>query len=329
MELNVDKVRNIENKISLIDNKLLSDIECPHCKQHFIVDSEESIEELEQKSSDYLLRVDRINNTNHSLRKEIKILKDKILDCEKNQESLEVAISDMKYRTKEITELQYEVDILKLKNDKLNEQINSQKNDSISIIIDNIKTKLNKKLANFQEYSKQLDIVNENIESKKRLLFHLSKGFKNYIVNFTLENIQSRINLNLEKYKSNFRVKISGWKQNKDGTIREKINVVICYNGSEYVYNNLSSGEKNRVDTCVNITFQELCNNDAEYGKGLDFMGLDEFLTNMDFEGQEMTMKILDQCGITNILVMHHIDSTNVRNKTEFIKYNDSTIIVQ
>ena len=89
--------------------------------------------------------------------------------------------------------------------------------------------------------------------------------------------------------KSELRLKLEGFKQKADGTLKEEISPKIIDNGEEITFGSLSGGERVRVDFATILSLQDIINQTHPYG-GLDCLWTDEIGEGIDPLGLKLLM---------------------------------------
>jgi DNA repair exonuclease SbcCD ATPase subunit len=172
--------------------------------------------------------------------------------------------------------------------------------------------------------------LNRSYQDKQQLLFHMGKGgFKTYLANMSILNIQNLSNYYLNKFDTNLSVEISGYKLKKDGDISDKItiHVVKVDTGKQGLFKQYSGGEKGRVALAGVLALHSLINNTAEHGKGFNFLAIDEAISYLDDTGQVEALRILEKSEITSLVVMQQVKNLSVTDKVIFVKQGGQTTI--
>lgn len=330
LEVLDDKIRLNSREYNKYSNLLGKEMKCPKCQSAFIPESEFSVEEVESlmeglKKSNTKLKAkyELLQNTQLGFEEEIQELKDskrKLKQAVQSVEGLEQTLSS----TEDLIEL------LSNRYAALNENIKELKNSDVNAafaerLTSDIKLKENK----LGQINKQREKSVENIEYKQKLLYNFSKtGFKTYLANLSIKHIENIANEFLSKFDTNLQVQINGFKLLKNGELRDKIDILILEDGiHEGVYKQYSGGEKGRVELCGILTIHSLINNSCEYGKGLDFVCIDENIDGLDVSGQIEIIKILVKSCITSLVTMHHVENLQLPNRVLFVKHNKITTI--
>ena len=148
-------------------------------------------------------------------------------------------------------------------------------------------------------------------------------GFMTYVANRAVSVLEGTVNSFLKKFKSSLSVNINGFKILRDGSVREKIEVFALENGlNAETFMSKSGGERGRINLAGVLSIQHLINLSTN-GKGLNLLMLDETFGGIDSEGQEGIIRILENLGITVIMITQNVSSEfNNDNKLIVVKEN-------
>ena len=322
------EIRECESIESNLNRTLGEKIECPACQHEFIPDNDLSVEDIKQLTSETAMLVESLETEKESLEKEIGGLKSKVLKVDENKskkrtlnneissftEILEGQESDLKSYEKKLKRLQDE--LISLKKLSLNDELNE------------IKSKLKTQEEKRETTMSRIQSIQERREGIQFHIFHFGKkGFKTYLANKSIRNIQDICNFYLQKFDTNLQVQISGFTILKSGEVRDKIEISVLKDGkSKGLFHKYSGGEKSRVDVAGIIAINRLINNGCG-DRGLDLLILDENVSYLDSTGQNEIIKILSKSGITTILVMHQIDDIPYKNKVIVRKQKGNSTI--
>lgn len=348
-----NKIKNLENKIKTtkkeqlesrelmnnsadqifeLEKKLKSKTTCPKCGHAFsLLDVEVDIEELEieleekqQIRNDLKLiyknltdKIDQLKDTKSVLfedKRELERLQEQYRNIELELENIDVeeseykeTINDLKTRLIQVKNEEFEVDEEKLNKFKdLISKANKQK----------IKTKVK---------IKELRAERDDLEFWK-INFGI-KGLKTWIANKALQLIEGGVNFNLQKFNTNLRIKIQGFKTMASGDIKEKINILVSRDGVTWgKFEKCSGGQKQRINVCGILTFQEIINSNAK-GGGLDLLILDEVFEKLDTTGQEAVLNILNMSNVTTLVISHLNNEIGFKNTLEVYYKNKESYI--
>lgn len=308
-----------------VEQGLSGVIECPSCGHKWSPrDLEQSIEELESLKAEIPIILDELSNKGKSIKKKIDSLSSELDGVIRNNNTI--------------------------KNLKSERQRVSQNIDSLNAIIGSISKNIEesrlviKRFKEFKIDQKRISEIRSQIEAECELLEkreeHLSlidsdlelltfwkinlgiKGFKSYLVNSTLSNLEKLVNIHLNQFKTDLRVKINGFKKNKSGDIIEKIDILVSRDGDNWKkYKRHSGGQRQRINVCGILTIQKLINGSSNTG-GLDLLLLDEFFEGLDSSGQHEILNILSMSKTTTLVISHNNNDVGAQNRID-IEYKD------
>lgn len=329
-----EKIKDIEEQIDdnnrvarIARNDLDSSTVCPECGAKFIKDSELnlSVDELQ----DLLQSVDKNNKElskkRNKLSDGLKELNDKIEEAENISEQKSELSQKIKRLNIKINGLQDEGDDARAKIKKYTSDIKKlkeQKENSVSI--KSLKEKICECDKEFNAIEQEGIIIDEELEMVNFWNHYMGKsGFMTYVANRAVSVLEGTVNSFLKKFKSCLSVNINGFKILRDGSVREKIEVFALENGlNAETFVSKSGGERGRINLAGVLSIQHLINLSTN-GKGLNLLMLDETFGGIDSEGQEGIVKILENLGITVIMITQNISSEfNNDNKLIVVKEN-------
>jgi hypothetical protein len=160
-------------------------------------------------------------------------------------------------------------------------------------------------------------------------VFRFAK-FKSYLANKSLVIIQGYANKYLQEMKTNLGLKLEGFKENADGSIREKITPKILRNGEVKRSGNFkkcSSGERAKIDFAVILAVQNLINLSAKSG-GVDILWTDEEPSGLDSVGLENITESVGNIGKTCLITSHVNHEKNYSNIITIEKVGDVSKII-
>lgn len=154
--------------------------------------------------------------------------------------------------------------------------------------------------------------------------------FRSYLANKKVKAISGVTNHFLELIGSDLRVEMLGFKKLKNGKIRDKITVNLLRNGVDCgSYAKFSGGERARINLASILGLQQLTNNAAPKGKGLDLIVLDEILEASDTTGIESSCAALNKLKITSLMVTQNPISDNDGHTIVVTKENGVSTITE
>jgi len=125
-------------------------------------------------------------------------------------------------------------------------------------------------------------------------------------------------------------VEINGFKINKSGEVREKIDVLAVYRGL-YAQNFMgySGGERGRIYLASILGIQHLINLSSG-GKGIDLLILDESLGALDSRGVVNICNILNELGVTVLMITQNVSKdVNISNKVLVVREDEISRIIE
>lgn len=308
-------------------------IKCPECGFDFIPESNYnlSLEEAKQLIKDTEGRKQEILSL-------IKDKKAKLVDCNaKIDKADEVTVkADAKKRVVKsiegtIQDVHYQVERCCKKISNLKKEIEEiKKNNQNKKIVDDCNAKIaqvKKALIPITEEQKR---VKEELSMVEYWSYYMGKnGFATYLANKAVSIIEGVVNSFLKKFHSSMTVEINGFKINKDGSVRDKIDVLAVYKG-KYAQNFMgySGGERSRMYLASILGIQHLINLSAD-GKGLDLLMLDESLGALDSRGVVNICNILNSLGVTTLMITQNVSNdVNVSNKILVVREDEVSKIM-
>lgn len=322
------KLEDNLSEIGIFRNHLLTlqqgKISCPKCKFKFILDKEIKLEEIPAFLEDLDAQeitlnadVEKAENIIAKYKKSKKEYEGNLEVLDDNMSEKKKLINKIKLHTESLEDLNEELKESKkrlktIKESKPEKVDNKAKKDQISVYKANIK-KLNGELA---------DLRNE-YEDNGFWIHHFSKkGFLSFLTNKSIKSIEGITNSYLQKINTNLQVQIDGFTELKKGNFSDKISVKILRSGKLIgTYARYSGGEKGRINISNIVGLQKLINMSCPNG-GLNFLGLDEVFEGLDKTGQIEVVKILEDLGITTIVVSHMDKPIGVQNEVYIKKVN-------
>lgn len=152
--------------------------------------------------------------------------------------------------------------------------------------------------------------------------------FKSFLANTKIEALGKVTNEFLENIESDIRVKFSGYTLLKSGKVREKISVSLLRNGIDCgSFDKFSEGEKARVNLANILAMNKLVNSNAEDGKGIDLLILDEILSAVDENGLACIFLALNHVGITSLVISHGNIAENYPHRLIINKHNGESYL--
>lgn len=288
-------------------------ITCPECGHEFNLDGKMTKEEAKKKlkeTEDSIGALTIEMNTKEKAWKKEKQKNDKLESSQSDKESKEEEYEDAKELLNDAVQEYKEVCAKLSKIDsrslEIEEILSNPDEVEVPQITKNLNViKRNKKTIKINK--KRIDNCNLKLENAEfwEVAFG-TKGFKTYLINKTLGMIEGYTNHFLEKFKTNLRVRIDGFKENNDGSIQERITTNILRNGEDAgVYGKFSGGERRRIDICGVLAMRRIIFANMEREQGLDILGMDELFEGLDDIGQAEIMTMLDEIKVPTFVITH------------------------
>ncbi len=291
--------KELNVKISHIENHLAGLINCPNCKHRFSLKDDDYTEKDLRKAKEELLlkeaetnsildgidqletewkRLNEIKSLNDARNSTIKIRYTESGAIVKQQERLANEYADVEERLEKVSGLTFKEEKKKVKS-----QIKDKEDERLTL-------------------TQQLAGAKEELENITKWVNNF-EDFKFYVGNKPLEIICSLVNQYLQFNGSDLNLHIEGFKKLKSGEIRQALTPVIYRNWmNPKDYNQFSEGEKTRLNLSTDLAFQQLINSSSKYG-GLDFYMNDELLNPLDSLGINGAAESFNRLGKTILLV--------------------------
>ena len=303
-------------------------VECPECGHKFMPESnydftvkqakkliketEESLESIRDLISKNKVRLGKVNKSiDEADQLEIKArrAKQNAKDAERDVEEEKKNIERF---NKRITEIEREIDDIK-------------KNSRSAKIVKQCDEKIKEVEQKIRDAKKKMSALTEELSMVEYWSYYMGKnGFATYLANRSVKIIEGITNSFLKKFRSSMAVEINGFKINKDGSVREKIDVLAVYKG-KYAQNFMgySGGERSRIFLASILGIQHLINLSA-HGKGLDLLLLDESLGALDSRGVVNICNILNQLGVTVMIITQNVSNdVNISNEVLVVREDE------
>jgi len=322
---NEGKIDALNLRISELKKTISGKIKCPKCKYEWILENQDlNLASIEKELNKKQIDADSIEDNNKKIAEEIKKLKREIAKTEENNENcrrikLKVQRLEEEIADNILLKGKKEKQIKAIK-DKIIETRNQKKNINR---IKELRESQEEELEKLEVAESAINLLKKQIEELEfwKINFGLA-GFKSFLINRVLENIEGYTNYHLKKFKTDLMIKMEGYKKLKSGKLSEKINVLISKDGSVWKkFKRFSGGQRQRINVCGILTLQKLINQSAKSG-GLDLLALDEFFERTDKTGQQAILNLLKLSKITTLMVSHSNNDIGWDNQV-FIKYKN------
>ena len=313
--------RNIESEL---DDKIV----CPNCGEEFIPKSELelSVEDAERLLKETNKELEKQKQILDKKNEEVSQLTKKICEAESIQEHIDELESDKKRYERSIKNKREEIQELKSKISRWNEDIqNLKKKKDNNALLKSISGKIAECERDIVAKRADQVPVEEELNMIKFWQFHMGKsGFKTYLANRSVKIIEGITNSYLRKFGVDISVLINGFTILRSGEVREKIDIFVSNDGiTSENFMAKSGGERGRVMLAGILGIQHLINLSTN-GRGLNLLLLDEVFPGIDSRGQEKIINTLNKLGITVMLITQNVsESFNNENTLFVVKENN------
>lgn len=308
-------------------------IKCPACGTEFIKNSRLnlSVQETEEVIKSVAVENEKYATKQNKLKIQLNDVNKRLEDAERNEEQKQKKERLVKKLNNDIQSIQDDIISYNNKITKFHKEIKELKENNRNIdLINSLKKKIQDCKNKFNELSKKLTKIDDELDMINYWSYYLGKaGFMTYLANRAVSVLEGTVNNYLKCFKSSLSVNINGFKVLKDGSVREKIEVFALEDGlNAEAFMSKSGGERGRINLAGVLAIQHLINMSTE-GRGLNFIGLDETFAGIDAEGQENIIHILENLGITVLMITQNVSSEfNNDNKLIIRKENGISYVV-
>lgn len=303
-----NQLRKTTNLINQLNTQKDGNIKCPKCNHEFLLGEEKTIEEIDKE----IISLEKSKKNNEQELKKTQTLID---EFENVNEEINKFKKEKRFVNNELYEIEERIASFKRIISKNNTNI-VRCEEMIAELLkpveeDNEIKKYEERILESKEsikkQEKEISSLKKESDDKDFWLTHLGKkGFQTYLVNKRIKLIEHTCNSFLEKMKVNIRVIINGYRVLSNGSLREKIEILVSKNGSETgKFHRYSGGQKQRIKLAGILTLHSLINNSIGDGKGLNFICLDESLDSLDERGKKVCLNILKMFDLTTLVVSH------------------------
>jgi DNA repair exonuclease SbcCD ATPase subunit len=256
-----------------------------------------------------------------SLLEQIKSLKQRILESQRQKEKIETEINTLNNtHIKKYTKVNSVEEIISLKNAKTDIILeNQKKRDEIQIILQQIEKykEYEKTLESWQNiYKKKTYLEAQEIEERKRhaaacLLRDKILEAESIAIQNMIDNINTHVQLYLEYFfpDNPINVRINAFKETKKEESKPSINLEIDYKGIEHDLTMLSGGELSRIILAFTLALAEIHN--------CPLIMLDECTSSLD---QDLTSSVIsglkENFGEKLVILIAHQVVQGVFDKT-------------
>lgn len=157
---------------------------------------------------------------------------------------------------------------------------------------------------------KKVALADKLVNLEKVLGAFSDKGIKSHVLDLVTPTLNEGVNKYLGVLTGGaINVEFSTQSKKADGTLSDKFDISVTYNGDAISYNALSSGEKRRVDVAISLALQDMVI--QRYGADVNLLAYDELFESLDATGSENVIELLksriEKVG-TIIVVSHNED---------------------
>lgn len=157
---------------------------------------------------------------------------------------------------------------------------------------------------------KKVALADRLVNLEKVLGAFSDKGIKSHVLDLVTPTLNEGVNKYLGVLTGGaINVEFSTQSKKADGTLSDKFDISVTYNGDVMSYNALSSGEKRRVDVAISLALQDMVI--QRYGADVNLLAYDELFESLDATGSENVIELLksriEKVG-TIIVVSHNED---------------------
>ena len=335
-----DKISNLEEQeqeanhiIKHLKSDISGAVKCPKCNHKFMPESnyDLTVKEAKQVLKDTEESLDEIVASINKKRNKIAAINDKIRAEEERAERAREAASKAKKIQRDIQEVEDEISRMKKRISELEDEIKQirETNRSAKVVAE-CDEKIKEVTKKLDVEKKKLEADTEELSMVDYWIYYMGKtGFLTYLANRSISIIEGIVNSFLKKFHSSMTVEIKGFKVNKNGDVRDKIDVLAVYKG-KYAQNFMgySGGERGRIYLASIMGIQHLINLSTN-GRGLGFLLLDESLWALDGKGVVNICNILNQLGVTVLMITQNVSSdVNIANKVLVVREDEVCRIV-
>lgn len=305
-ETNAD-LKKYNKKLTTINNTLAGTIECPSCEHRFLLDEDANLEKLEKKKglieeelTEIKLDLEEFEEDLSEFEKDRKKIQDQIDEFSKKTSTINRTLRSKK---RQISDKEEEIADIEKEIAQLNEDllaVDEYRAEDESIEWNAQITELTKDKVKLENKIADTSAKIDRKKEKKEIFTQ----FKTHLANKAIGALEAHANEYLSDTNSDIRIQLDGYKQNRSGTITEKITAQVIRGAGNCPVGRFSSGEKARVELALIVAPLRLINETAPSG-GLDLLYLDEIFNSVDGLGTGGALKSLNKADVTSFLVTH------------------------
>lgn len=331
LKADAEKVEERITENETLKRKLKREIDlaitCPNCGKEFVPDSQLDLspEEIRGVISHVDTEIAKDAKKQEQLERQLKSVRREIVEAERANDRKNELLNDKKKYERSMRNAKENRLDLQDEIGKREERIRELKNNgNNAAFIKNIEVQIKTAESEHEQAMKKMKPIEEETELIKFWQFNMGKnGLTTYLANRSVKIIEGITNSYLRKFGTDMSVIINGFKILKDGSVRERIDVFVTNDGiTAEQFMSKSGGERGRVTLAGILGIQHLINLSLN-GKGLNFLALDEAITGIDAMGQEKIIKVLENMGITIMLITQNVSELfNNENTLYVVKEN-------
>lgn len=282
------KYQNAMRDIAIIQQFLLKESEFKMKKSEFS-QIQKSYDEDIKRRHDLCLKQNQLSSRTDigKINKITKFIDDKMIFVKK---------ALVEYDQKRLNQLQSVVDNCKQQFDLKVEQLKKRE------LIDKSIESLSKK---------KIEIDSSLLISEKIVEIFSKNGIQSIIIENLIGMIEAFANEILQQMQTSFILQLKTIKENKDGSLKESLDIIITDNGSEKNFENYSGGEKTMINIALRLSLSRVIS--AMHGVKVKTLFLDEVLGSLDVVNREEVVKIISYLSksFDQVFVVSHTDEIN------------------
>lgn len=327
-------------------------VECPECTHEFCLEHEEfnvvegkkqfeevqkDIQDIEKSIILYRTQISEIKNESKKVEEEVKIIQEKItvkesllkrvkITINNSEQSISTAELNLSSKERQLKILQSTRTENLKRIENIKERIVEEQERQFVDKVPQIQIKIDEELKSILQIEEKVEIKKSDKQSKveQELKF---KKFKTFLANKCVASIEGYTNFFLQKFKTNLQIKMSGYRELKDGTIKEEITCNVLREGvDEGELKKFSGGEKGEIILANIFALQNMINVNSEFG-GLNLTWLDEILESVDYAGMVGIYDAVNQFKMC-INIISHVKDVGFENEIFVKKENKVSEIV-
>jgi len=307
------ELRLLKQELNHMRHQVDGQIECPNCQHKFVLGEEIDVTQLPALISETEDVVQQMSIAINTLEQQEEQQRNEVRKSKSLRSGVEEAASELELIAERLGSIQKRIGI------KQEEFAKVQKESSnpVEDMAKRLKADRAEQIALIEKNNaKILDLDRQLDEYRFWSINFGVKGFKTFLINRVLELLQANINFYLAKI-STFQVRMEGYKVLADGSLRDKITVLVSKDGDNWEhYEKFSGGQQTRIDICAVLALRRIINQNAiGNGGGLNFLGLDEAFDGLDNMGQKHVIETLEGIGETCLVISHSNDNVAFKNK--------------